>query len=47
MSNESTKAQLERFIVEAIRKRKNPDPREQMIAKRSEKRKRIAGKFAL
>lgn len=43
--NEHTKLQIRRFLDNAIKEAKNPDPKKKLIRKRKEKSKKIAKKY--
>ena len=47
MGNEGTKAQLRRWIEEAIKKARNPDLREILKKKRKLKKKKVAKNYGL
>lgn len=47
MGNESTKAQIRGWIEEAIRKAKNPDPREKIKKERQRRAIKISKSYGL
>jgi hypothetical protein len=47
MSNEGTKEQIRRWIENAIKEAKNPDPRKLLKKKREKKKKKVAQNYGL
>lgn len=47
MSNEATKAQIRSWLENAVRRAKNPDPREKMLRDRQKKRDKVLKNFGL
>lgn len=45
--NEETKAQIRRWLEAAIRRAKNPDPRDEVRRKRQQKAKKVAKQYGL
>lgn len=47
MSNEGTKAQIREWLDEAVRKAKNPDPRETLLRERLSRKVKVLKNFGL
>lgn len=47
MSNEATKAQIRTWLDEAVRKAKNPDPREKLKHERQKRSVKISKSYGL
>jgi hypothetical protein len=47
MSNEATKAQIRSWLDEAVRKARNPDPREKIIQERKKRIVKISQYYGL
>jgi hypothetical protein len=47
MSNEVTKAQIRSWLDEAVRRAKNPDPREKLLRERQKKKVKVLKHYGL
>jgi hypothetical protein len=47
MSNEATKAQIRGWIEDAVRRARNPNPREKMLHERQKKRDKVLKNYGL